>query len=384
MTSALVLAVAVAIGWLALATLSLVRSKAARRLGPSDSVFGPDSPRIAVIVPARNEAEHIPRTLGCLVGQTYPNLAITVVDDQSTDDTASLAAAQGDLVRLIRGTDRPPGWVGKTWALHQGVRESSEEWLALIDADLWLDPRAIATAMGEAERTGADLVSLLGMPRCRTFWQRTIGLAIVHILASLYPLGRVNDPRRADAIAHGAFILVRRAALEAAGGLEEVKSEIVEDIKLARNVKVSGGRVLARPAPALVQTHMYGSFADIWRGLRKNAYAGMDYAPHKFVTGALITLLFAWTPVVALAAGLAGAGWPLLAAGATGWASMALAAWPAAAFLGLPLGWGLSLPIGLSAYVAITAASAWHYHRGRVLWKDRAFAAPRPTPDRGP
>lgn len=336
-----------------------------------------------MVVPARNEAAHVGRTLECLIAQDYPSLSITAVDDQSTDGTAAIIANAGLRVGLVRGVERPAGWVGKTWALEQGVGQSAGEWICMIDADLWLDRRAVSTAMREAETYGADLVSLLGRPVCETFWQRAIGLALVHILASLYPIGRVNDPTKPDALAHGAFVLVRRSVYDRVGGIASVRGEIVEDIRFARRVKEAGGRIVVRPAPTLVQTHMYGGFRDIWRGLRKNAYAGMDYAPHKFATGAILALMFAWVPVVAALRGVASGDSLTVVLGALGWAAMAAAAWPSAVFLGLSPAWGLVLPIGLTAYVAITASSVWHYYRGRVLWKDRVFAAPRTEADRG-
>ncbi len=167
-----------------------------------------------------------------------------------------------------------------------------------------LHPRALATAIAEAEAAGADLVSLLPGVRCQTFWQGAIASSFLQLLAQLYPLDRVNDPTRPEAIAAGGFILVRRSTYERAGGHEAVRRAIIEDIQLAQAVKATGGRLLVRLAPSLAWTHMYGSFGEIWRGLRKNAYAGMDYMPHKYVTGAIVALLLAWAPWVALGTGL--------------------------------------------------------------------------------
>ena len=372
----------VALGWTSLAIRLIVLSRGEwfRFLRPVDGPIA-DAPTVDAIVPARNEEENVGATVEALRAQEYPHLRITVVDDQSTDSTAevldrlSRSAGPGAPLRFIRGVERPGGWVGKTWAVHQGVAESTSDWLWFVDADMGLHPKALASAIEGANTSGADFVSLLPGVRCRTFWQGTIASSFLQLLGQLYPLDRVNDPSRPEAIAAGGFILVRRSSYDRAGGHEGVRRAIIEDIQLARRVKATGGRLLVRLAPSLAWTHMYGGFADIWRGLRKNAYAGMDYMPHKYVTGALVALLLAWAPWIALAAGLAGADRANVAVGTWGILAQALATSPILVFLGLPAPFAFTLPAGITAYVAIASSSVWNHHRGRILWKDRSISA---------
>lgn len=381
MTTAIsVIAGLVALAWTLLAArlFGLVRGPWFQLLEPFEGpIEGPSS--VDAVVPARNEESNIEATVAALRAQDYPSLAITVVDDQSTDSTAAVVsrlaseAGSGHPVRLVRGVERPEGWVGKTWAVHQGATGSSAEWLWFVDADMGLHPRALATALAEAEATGADLVSFLPGVECRTFWQGSIACSFLQLLAQLYPLDRVNHPDRPEAIAAGGFLLVRRSSYERAGGHEAVRRAIVEDIQLARAVKSTGGRLLVRLAPSLAWTHMYGDFGAIWRGLRKNAYAGMDYLLHKYVTGAIVALLMAWSPWVALFCGFAGAGWGMVAVGAWGILAQVAASAPILLFLRLPGWFAFTLPAGISAYVAIASSSVWHHHRGRILWKDRVI-----------
>lgn len=382
--------VAVALGWVVLAVLCLDRSRSSRWIRPTDRPTGSDAPTVAAVVPARNEQEHIGGTIESLMAQDYPHLTILVVDDQSVDTTAEIVhrtASDSDLdrnpVRLLPGVERPGGWVGKTWALHQGVEATDSEWIWMVDADLRLHPKALATAIEAAREDHADFVSFLGRPHCETFWQGSIALTLVQILSLLYPLKRVNDPARAEALAHGAFVLIRRATYERVGGITCVRGEIVEDIRFASRVKAGGGRLRVAAAPELSQTHMYGSFDAIWRGLRKNAFAGMDYRLHKFVTGVILGLGMTWGPVLAIGVGLTGgatalsvgpAWWLWLIVGLLGWSAQAAAAFPVVVFLALPGRFAFALPAGLAAYVAITTASVWHFLRGRVLWKDRQFS----------
>lgn len=381
-TAIVVVAALVAAGWTALAVrlLRLAKDPWSRFLEPVEGLPA-TSPAVDAVVPARNEEAHIGATVEGLRAQDYPSLTLTVVDDQSTDATATilakLAAEVGPRtpIRYVRGVERPEGWVGKTWAVQQGANGSTAEWLWFVDADMGLHPRALASAMAQADATGADFVSLLPGVRCETFWQGAIASSFLQLLGQLYPLGRVNDPARPEAIAAGGFILVRRSAYDRAGGHEAVRRDIIEDIQLARRVKLSGGKILVRMAPRLVWTHMYGSFGQIWRGLRKNAYAGMDYQPHKYGTGALFALVMAWSPWVAFAGGLAGLGVVSTSVGACGLLAQAAAAAPTLVFLRLPFPFAFAMPAGISAYVAIATSSVWHHHRGRILWKERAISS---------
>ncbi|GAC1323534.1 MAG: hypothetical protein NVSMB14_17230 [Isosphaeraceae bacterium] len=278
---------------------------------------------------------------------------------------------------VILGAERHGGGVGKTWAVRQGTEASdpSAVWFWFADGDMRFDPRALSTAIAVADRTNADLVSFLPSVRCETFWQSTISISLGMILAHLFPFPRVNDPKRLDAIAAGGFWHVKQALYEQVGGHESVRSEIVEDIALSRAIKRAGGKLTVGPGLSLSSTHAYGTFSEIWKGLRKNAYAGMNYQFYQYITGAILGLALAWTPLVALILGWnTGNVWSIVA-GATGWIAQGLAV--------APFVWGLKLrpwhlfcvPLGITLYVAIATSSVWHYSRGRILWKDRVFTA---------
>ncbi len=376
----IVFAILIALAWAALAARLFARLGAFRPLTPVSHPATADAPAVDAIVPARDEEREVEGSVASILAQDYPALRVTVVDDQSTDATGvildRLAAAQppGGPLRVLHGRDRPEGWVGKTWALQQGVELATAEWLWFVDGDMVLHPLALASALEVARQAGADLVSFLPRADCVTFWQGAVGLTLTQLLAHLYPIDRVNDPKHPDALAAGGFLLVRREVYDRAGGHEAVRGEIIEDIAIARRVKGVGGVLAVRVAPELASTHMYGSLGEIWRGLRKNAYAGMEYQFHKYVVGAIVSLSMAWTPPLALILGAATHSWGLCLAGGLGWLAQAASTLPFLSFLGLPFGYAFSLPAGISLYVAITSSSVWHYHRGRILWKGRAYA----------
>ncbi len=376
--------------WLAMRMIrSALRTPVARPTGP-DAMGGAehpldDAPLIQIITPARNEESQIGPFLDAIEAQTYPRLDLRVLNDRSTDQTGEiLDRMRGSLVRVrltvLQGQPRPNDWVGKVWAVHQAVRGVEADWLLFLDADTLLEPEAIARAYQIALEGSYDLVSLLRRGRCETLWQASVGVALAQLLGQLYNLDAVRDPDSPIGLADGGFILVRREAYERAGSHEALRHEIVDDIRLAERVKRAGGRIAAVPAPRLASTHMYGSLAEIWYGLRKNAYAGMDYQPHKFITGFIVGLLVIWIPWLASSLGLWGlltdssrntaVVSTLLGLGLWGVTMQGAANVPVIRLFGVAWPDAFSLPLGGTLYIAICADSARLYHLGgQIRWK---------------
>ena len=151
----------IALAWSLLAArlYTLSRGKWFRFLTPIEEEI-PEAPSVDAVIPSRNEEANIASTVEALRAQVYPGLRITIVDDQSTDSTAAIldriageVGTSGSL-RIVRGVERPEEWVGKTWAVHQGAAGSTAEWLWFVDADMGLHPKALATALIEAEPVG--------------------------------------------------------------------------------------------------------------------------------------------------------------------------------------------------------------------------------------
>ncbi len=216
----------------------------------------PDAPaargRIAVIIPARNEAANIGRALQSLLGQSCAgSLQIYVVDDNSSDGTADAARAaisevDSAKLHIISGRPLPPGWTGKLWAVQQGIDAAMElapEFLLLTDADVEHAPDNVATLVSIAEREGYDLVSFMVKLHCRSLAEKLLIPAFVFFFFMLYPPLWIRSPRRRTAGAAGGCILIRPRALALAGGIVSIHHEVIDDCALARAVKRSGGRV---------------------------------------------------------------------------------------------------------------------------------------------
>jgi len=226
----------------------------------------------------RNEAANVAGSLGSLLRQDYSGFTVVVVDDGSSDGTgAALAAlAVGETrLRVVVGTPLPPGWTGKNWALQQGVSAADPraEWLLTLDADMRLDPAALASALAYALQQGADLLTLLPLLELGSFWEK---LLVPHA-GELYSLlvgtmAQVNDPGGRAAAANGQFMLVRRAAYDEHPIYRAVRGEVAEDWALAGRVKAAGYRLLMAQGREILRARVYAGFGELWSGFSKTLF----------------------------------------------------------------------------------------------------------------
>lgn len=269
--------------WLVYVTL-LARGLMRRQiLSAADQIAVPRSlPRVTILVAARNEESCIERCLRSLAVQDYPNLEIIAINDRSTDATGEImdrleAEFLGQL-RVVHLDSLPAGWFGKTHALHIGSQSASGDWLCHIDADCELQfPGAIRLAVAEAERRGIELLSLIPRFELSTAWeQMTVPICSSLMLAWFQP-ELVNDPRLSTSYANGAFLLITRHCLDAIGGWRQFRSQISEDIALARAVKASGYRLAVLENDGLYRATMYATIRESWNGWSRIFYGALRH-----------------------------------------------------------------------------------------------------------
>jgi glycosyltransferase involved in cell wall biosynthesis len=229
---------------------------------------------ISAVVPARNEEANIARCVESLAAQ--PQIAeIIVVDDQSTDRTATIL---DDLAKrflrlcIVQGEAPSPGWTGKNNALSLGVAQAHCEWLLFTDADVEHLPGSAARALGDAAEAGATLVSYSPEQETHAWWERAAIPFIYCRLSAHFSYERVSDPAAQDAAANGQYLLIRREVYEAIGGHEAVRSEVVEDVALARRAKQAGFRLNFARGEGIARTRMYRTVGEMWEGWTKNLY----------------------------------------------------------------------------------------------------------------
>ncbi|MFE9105253.1 glycosyltransferase [Actinomadura geliboluensis] len=370
-----VAAVAALAGWLYLA----FGHGAFWRTGPGlpDAPDPPEWPEVAAVVPARDEAAILPETLPTLLAQDYPGaFRVVVVDDGSSDGTAETAARLG--ARAVPARERPEGWAGKVWAMAEGVRAAGDPDLYLFtDADIAYAPGTVRRLVRAAAGERRDLVSQMATLSVRTRWERVIVPAFVYFFAQLYPFRRVTRDGARTAAAAGGCMLVRRDALEKAGGVAAIRGALIDDVAMGRLIKRAGGRCRLDLSRDVVSRRPYPRLADLWMMIARSAYHQLRYSPALLAGTVLGLLLLYAVPPAATIAGAVAADSTALAAGAVAWALMTLTYVPMLRFYGLSPLRALGLPLVALMYAAMTVDSARRHRAGRGgAWKGRTVRAP--------
>ncbi|HEY2801113.1 MAG TPA: glycosyltransferase [Chthoniobacterales bacterium] len=302
--------------WLnSLANLFLVR-----RLRPERKAAA-DTPFVSILVPARNEARRIAPCLRSLGAQNYPHFEVILLDDASEDTTAALAEELGFAAagkrRILRGRPLPRGWTGKAWACHQLAENAAGDYLLFTDADTVHEPAMLVTAMREALRTRASLLSLWPRQITRSLGEKAVipllylaaaGMVPHFILraAQSFPRFAAILPRsvlRSYGMANGQFLLFRKADYFALGGHAAVRNHLVEDVALGRQIAmrtVEGFRLVNADGTLLVRCRMYENVRDVWLGFTKNCRAAFEASLPSFIGAGLLQVTVFLVPFALL------------------------------------------------------------------------------------
>lgn len=238
---------------------------------------------VSILIPARNEADNIEDCLASVLGcsSTEWDVEIIVLDDRSSDGTGRMARAIGDQrVKVMAGGELPEGWLGKSYACYQLVNAASGEWLLFLDADIRLKPGALEKALAMAEAQGEGLITGFAYQHTGTWLEKlVVPLMSFTILCHLpIPLVRTSQDPRFIA-AHGGFMLIHKDSYKRCGGHEAIRSNIVDDMALARAVKKAGDQVTLADITDEAEMRMYHNASEVWKGYRKNIYAGLGRSP---------------------------------------------------------------------------------------------------------
>jgi hopene-associated glycosyltransferase HpnB len=322
---------------------------------------------VVAIVPARDEAALIAKSMGSLLAQEYGgDFHVVLVDDQSHDGTADIARALpgADILTVIDGAVPPPGWTRKVWAMQQGFGVAREKFaprfVLFTDADIFHQPDSLRMLVARAEADAIGLTSLMALLRCESFAEKLLVPAYVYFFQMLYPFRWARDARKRTAAAAGGCMLVRPELLMTAGGLESFKGALIDDCALALRMKTVGPvwLGLTKRVRSLRPSHKIG---DIGRTIARSAYAQLKFSPAWLAaTLAFMALAFlapVWLALTAHdAAGLLGA----LALGL-----MIASFMPINRFYGLNRAWAALLPLIAGVYMVYTIRSALEFQSGR-------------------
>ena len=343
-------------------------------------------PRVVAIVPARNEAETIARSVVSLAKQDYPGeFSLLVVDDHSDDGTAALAlqAAEGagaaGRISIHSAAELPPGWTGKVWAMDEGVRAAHQTpaFFWFTDADIVHAPSTLRRLVSRAQKDSLDLVSLMVLLQAQTFPERLLVPPFLYFFLMLCPPRWIADPKSRIAGAAGGCILLRRAALERIGGIATIRNEVIDDCALARAVKISAGKIWMGLTRTSVSLRSYGSFSEIRDLIARTAFTQLRYSFFLLLAALLGLMVTYLLPLFSFFA----AEDPAWFLAATAICLMAVSFGVTVRFYNLRFLWALTLPIAAIFYAYATCVSAARFWLGRgAQWKGRSQAAQKIRP----
>ncbi len=259
----------------------------------------PREPGVSVIVPARNEAEHIRQTLRQLLALDYSNYEIIAVNDRSNDATGRIMdeIAEGAVLRqtvpsanadpdesicptrlhVIHISELPAGWLGKTHAMWMGSQQASGEWLLFTDADVLFKSDSLRRAVAYAEAQRADHVVLFP----RMIMKHPGETMMIAFFQALFVFGhrpwKVADPKARDHMGVGAFNLVRRPVYDAVGTYRALRMEVVDDMKLGKVIKNAGFAQRNVFGEDLISLHWAKGTFGIVNNLTKNFFALLSF-----------------------------------------------------------------------------------------------------------
>ena len=352
-----------------------------RRFVPAGAAVPPGT-RVVAVIPARDEADVVATALRSLFRQQFSGrLEIVLVDDESSDGTAEAARAcaheEGAQDRLTVLQGRPEqGWTGKLAAMDRGFAHVlssgvSPDFVLFCDADIAFAPGLVERLVAGAAARGTVLSSLMVKLRCESLAERWFVPAFVFFFQMLYPFSRVNDPKNPVAAAAGGVMLVRPAALEEAGGLQQIRGALIDDCALGKLMKKQGPIWLGLTDDAF-SLRPYPHLRDIEQMVTRSAYAQLRYSPWR-LAGAVagMVVVYLAPPILAFTAPEPAAYLALVA-----YFLMAQSYMPSLRFYGRNRLGAFALPAVAACYTWFTILSAWRYGRGRGgAWKGR-YQAP--------
>ena len=318
------------------------------------------------------------------------------MDDASTDGTSAVARQFAESfpgrLRVVRVEELPPGWVGKPYALQTAFLLARGDWVLATDADILFHPKALRAGVWAATQQKADLVTIYAYPECGSFWEKLLLPVFGLLLATCFPISRINNPRSSVALASGGYILMRRQVWASLGAYKSIRSEMIDDLNTARIVKHSGHRIYAALTRDLLRTRMYAGLAELWEGLRKNAFAGSRFsvARHLPIVGAmllcnalpLVCIFFLGTALLLGRMQMTESVGVVLALSLAQYAFSVALHLPLGGYLRIGLGYALLAPLGASLYACVSVDSMLRTLLGNgVSWKLRRYGRPSLGPE---
>ncbi|MEW6094161.1 MAG: glycosyltransferase [Chloroflexota bacterium] len=336
-------------------------------------------PHVSVLVPARNEERNIEACVKSLLGQDYPDFEVIVLDDHSTDRTRLILDRLLEThpgLKVQNGAPLPEGWLGKHWACQQLYQASSGDLLLFTDADTRHTPDMLRASVSALLAEGADLVTAFPHEDVVSWGEKLVVPFIGFGILTFIPLRLVQRLRwSALSITIGQFMLFRRMAFEAVGGFEAVRTEIVDDVCLGRNIISGGFEWRLMDGTQHVSCRMYRGFWEAVNGFGKSIFAVFDFRILPYLFAWLLIGLTFLEPILALVSR-----WlrhpltPLEPEPASLAVALSLLLWSAAyRRFKFPAYMVLFYPLTMLLFLLVALRSFVQTATGTATWKDRTL-----------
>jgi glycosyltransferase involved in cell wall biosynthesis len=230
------------------------------------------TPKVSIILPARNEEGFIGKCLESLILQDYANYEIIAIDDSSEDSTGKIIAdyARKDprVVHVAAGP-KPEGWMGKNWACMEGYKRASGQLLLFTDADTKFAKNVVSLAVSHLESLSLDALTVIPRMICLDVWTKITLPVISTFLHTRFSAIRVNDPTKKTGYFFGSFFIIRKSTYDSVGTHEGVKHEIIEDGALGKKVKEGGFRMKMVRGDHLIEAVWARDWSTLWNALKR-------------------------------------------------------------------------------------------------------------------
>ena len=336
-------------------------------------------PFVSVLVPARNEEQSIKICISSLLAQDYPDFEVIVLNDNSTDDTASILeqlACCDNRLQVIQGTPLPDGWLGKHWACHQLYQSAKGELFLFTDADTRYTPDMLRTSVSALIAEHADLVSAFPYEEMLTWGERLLVPIMCWGMFTFIPIRLVQKMHLALlAISIGQFMLFRRAGYELVGGFERVRTEVVDDVCMGRILISKGGEWRLLDGTRQITCRMYHGFREAVGGFSKTIFAVYDYRILPFIIFWLLAGLAFLGPVVGLILYLLRVPLTFIPVGfAAISVALSIITWIITSRrFHFPIYIAFIYPLDLALYIIVAAHSFIRTATGTAVWKNRVL-----------
>ena len=256
---------------------------------------------VSVLIPMRNEEANVKGCLSSVLAQKgLDTLEVIAIDDGSTDNTSNEVKAFPS-VELISGEKLPEKWLGKLWACQQLAEKSSGDYLVFVDADVRLSDYAVANSISKMgnwdfispypRQLTAGFVQKIFQPLLQWSWLSSVPL----LIAQKYSI-------KSMAVANGQFLIIKRDAYFKSGAHAGIKTEVLDDLMLARNLLKQGYKGGVAEASNIATCHMYKNKMELFKGYQKSLWKAFGSVPGTILAIALL-IVTGILPIISSALG---------------------------------------------------------------------------------